>query len=65
MTASVAASTALRNQERLALLTLRMAQNVHLAQDATARRTVARMTSVLGAVASLLATYDAWLLLLQ
>ena len=56
------ATAELRNQERLALLTLRLAHNVKLEQALVTDRRINRMTCALAAVAGVVASYDLVLL---
>lgn len=65
MTTSYAANQALRNQERLARLSITMSHNVKLEAQLLAHRRTERFASALGVVASLVAIYDLSLLTLH
>jgi hypothetical protein len=56
---------ALRDQERLARLSIQMAHNVKLEQQEAAHRKAERLVSALGVIASLVAIYDLSLLSLH
>ncbi|MBK5306250.1 MAG: hypothetical protein JJD92_06130 [Frankiaceae bacterium] len=65
MMSTCAASAELRNEERLARLTIQMAYNVRLEHAVAAHRTINRMSSALGVMASVVAVYDLSLLAMQ